>query len=630
MAVRWAIASGAFSSTATWNDGGTLGIPTTGDDVWTNGFTVTMDVNATVNSLNNNARARDIATPLMTANNVPSPFVAASSSQSGPQSPFLAFNRNRSTSDYWNSAAVAAWLSIDFGLGNSAIIDGYTIYGYSTQAFNPRNWTFEGSQDNSTWFILHTVTGATAIAASGTYSVASIGNPTAYRYYRVNITANGGNPSDVIVELELYQLGTVALAAGGSFNFNTSGVSVICTSTSASLSAGATNLIQVTATAGSVGLRLGSDVNAGTSAFVIIRHSGNCDFNLSGNTFIGGTTSDNTICISKTSSGNINITGNLTGGATGFVGCQALRSTAGNTVVIGNIQTLTSSPAINQSAGNLTVTGNVVGGALNGFGVTLSGPASQFTINGNVTGGSGSGAHGINFGGTLGTVNGNVTGGGGSDARGVNATVGGVNITGNVIGGTGVGIAIAANSSILGNVFGGGQAGVGASANAALTITITGDVYSSSLSPGVTLTQAATQVVNLTGNMYNTLGRMAIWCPNIFISNSATTLWRMDLGGGLTRTLYSADSFPNLPPTSDVRNLVQYGPASGLTGTMVVASPSDIRRNVLTDNTVGTADITAQDILNFINTSSDPLAVRMRTMLTDNSAGQLISEYNFV
>jgi hypothetical protein len=130
--------------------------------------------------------------------------------------------------------------------------------------------------------------------------------------------------------------------------------------------------------------------------------------------------------------------------------------------------------------------------------------------------------------------------------------------------------------------------------------------------------------------MYNSLGRNAIFCQNIFISNSATTLWRMDIGGGLTRTLYSVDSFPNLPSTSDVRRLVSYGPASGLTGTMWVASPSDTRIGVLTDNTVGTADITATDILNFINTSSDPLAVRMRTMLTDNSAGQLISEYNFV
>ena len=57
MAVRWAIASGAFSSTATWNDGGTLGIPTTGDNVFTNSFTVNMDVNATVISLNNVAKS---------------------------------------------------------------------------------------------------------------------------------------------------------------------------------------------------------------------------------------------------------------------------------------------------------------------------------------------------------------------------------------------------------------------------------------------------------------------------------------------------------------------------------------------------------------------------------------------
>jgi hypothetical protein len=48
MAVRYAVATGNWSNTATW-DGGTL--PTVGDDVHANGFTVTIDQNITVNKI---------------------------------------------------------------------------------------------------------------------------------------------------------------------------------------------------------------------------------------------------------------------------------------------------------------------------------------------------------------------------------------------------------------------------------------------------------------------------------------------------------------------------------------------------------------------------------------------------
>lgn len=52
MAIRWAVATGNWSSTATWN-GGTL--PTSADDVYANNFTVTIDQNITVISLNTTA-----------------------------------------------------------------------------------------------------------------------------------------------------------------------------------------------------------------------------------------------------------------------------------------------------------------------------------------------------------------------------------------------------------------------------------------------------------------------------------------------------------------------------------------------------------------------------------------------
>lgn len=53
MADRWAVATGNWSSTATWN-GGTL--PTAADDVYADGFTVTIDQNVTVLSIRTTQR----------------------------------------------------------------------------------------------------------------------------------------------------------------------------------------------------------------------------------------------------------------------------------------------------------------------------------------------------------------------------------------------------------------------------------------------------------------------------------------------------------------------------------------------------------------------------------------------
>jgi hypothetical protein len=618
---------------STWNDSGTLGLPTSADDVFTNGFTVNMVANATYISMNNSARARTIATPLMTANNAPSPFVAAASSVATiGQEPFQAFNRNTTSTNFWSAAAgvTAAWLSMDFGSGNSVVIDAYTVFGGDQQQFNPRNWTLESSNDNINWTVRHTVTLPAAIAGNSSYSSGSIGNITGARYYRINVTLIGGGDRVRIAELELYQPGTAALASGGSFNFNTAGVTVTCTSTSASLSAGATNLIQVTATTGTVTLNLGSSVTGlGTGGTQIFNHTGACNFNLSGVNFTGGVTTG-AFCINKSSTGVITITGNLFGGFAGS-NALALSSSNGNTVVNGNVIGTGNGIGISQTAGNVTVTGNVVGGTNSSVhGINLTGAASQFTINGNVTGGSGTTAHGINFGGTLGTVNGNVTGGGGSEAHGVATSTGGVNVTGNVIGNIGNGLRIGASSTVVGNVFAGGSTpGItNGLSNNSLTVTVTGDVYASTTQNGIVLTGTGTQVVNLTGNMYNTLGRMAIWCPNIFISNTATTLWRMDTGGGNYKFLYSADSTPNLPAQTDVRFGTTFGPALSLTGTMVTVSAANTRKDVPTDNTVGTGELTSADIISGINASSDPLAVRLKNTLTDVTAGNIISQYN--
>ena len=582
MPTRWAIQNGDNNALSTWNDSGTLGLPTSADDVFTNGFTVNMVANATYISMNNTARARDIATPAMTANNAPSPFVAAASNiAGGSNDAFRAFDRNTGTNWATASGTTTGWLSMDFG--NSIIIDAYTITGTGTQTFNPRNWTFEGSTNNTTWTTLHTVTLPSAIAASSSYSSGSISNPTAYRYYRVNITLNGTGAQVGIAELELYQPGTAALAAGGSFNFNTAGVTVSATS----ISQGATNMMTVTHVSGDVTINVSSNITV-PGGLTTVSYTGSGNLILTCPNMIGiANAASNTAIINKTSAGQVTINGNLIQPfLSNTTAAQYLFiSNNGNTVINGNVlgnssPTTSGNPVyvVNQTAGNLTINGNVI-------------PVGRTTLSTSFAS--------IFFSGTTLTLNGNTQGGDGLAI----ISSGTVNVTGNLVGGN----SVYASSNI--------------------TINITGDVYAGTLFSAINCSAFTSSVVNLTGNMYNTLGRMAIWCPNVFISNTATTLWRMDTGGGNYKFLYSADTTPNLPPITDVRFGTTFGPALSLTGTMVVLANSDVRKDVPNDNSVGTAELTSADIISGINASSDPLAVRLKNALTDVTAGNIISQY---
>ena len=92
----------------------------------------------------------------------------------------------------------------DFGAGNEKIVLCYRIYSNgSSVSYNPEDWTFEGSNDGSNWDVLDTKTGKSADLGGHVWSEFPITNSTAYRYYRLNITANGGGTYLVIQEIEM-------------------------------------------------------------------------------------------------------------------------------------------------------------------------------------------------------------------------------------------------------------------------------------------------------------------------------------------------------------------------------------------------------------------------------------------
>ena len=175
--------------------------------------------------------------------------------------------------------------------------------------------------------------------------------------------------------LSLRTTAAAPIVAGGSFVFNTAGVTGTVTSSSP-LVPGATNMVQVTATTGTVAISLGGNVTPRVASLdVLINYSGSCNLNLSGTNFNGLISGgvNSTTCISKTSSGTITITGNVNGGnaavgGSGQGAARAFSSSAGNTIVIGNVTgggtnpDAVNSTGINQSSGTLTITGNVTGG----------------------------------------------------------------------------------------------------------------------------------------------------------------------------------------------------------------------------------------------------------------------------
>jgi hypothetical protein len=605
MPVRWATKNGNWSDLTVWNDSGSLGFPTASDDIFTNTFTVNVDQSFNAITLNNSARARTIATPQMTSNNTPSPVVVSSTNIFSGQ-PWNMFDRNLAGTVFNSGTQGANVIKVDFGLGNTPVIDGYSIYP-GTNGRGPNTWTFQGSNDDSTWTTLNSVTGQ---GGSTFYSIASVGNTTGYRYYRLSITLSNGSAGGEIFEIELYERFTAALAAGGSFNFNSGSISGSVTSASP-LSAGATNLITVTATTGSVALTLGGAVvNPNIASTTLISHTGNCDFRLSGTTFTGGT--GNTIgtarCIVKSSLGTIIITGSLNGGlvGNGFNNNDCLVSTAGNTVVLGNVNGGIGSIAgggvcrgINQSAGNLTVIGNIT---------SISPVASQ--------------QQAITFTGTSLSVNGNVIGGAVSEAINTTAPI---TVIGNVSGSATNGITTTAPVIVSGSVIATGAAAA-ISSTSAIFINVSGSVIASATANGISSTNASA-VVNLAGNIVNVNGKQAIYCQNLFLDNTATTQARFFTFGGSDRTLYSADTFPNLPSTANVRFGTTYGPGSGNTGTLRMASPQDVRSGVLTDNTTGSAILSMESLSNEIQTSSDPFAQRLKNLTTVDIIGNLLTAF---
>jgi hypothetical protein len=106
-------------------------------------------------------------------------------------------------SKWYGYNAPTGWLQYDFGTGNAQVVKRYTINCADVATRDPKNWNFLGSQDGSTWTTLDSQ-GNQSFGVRMQIKTYSIGNTTAYRFYRLDVTANNGATGLAISELGLW------------------------------------------------------------------------------------------------------------------------------------------------------------------------------------------------------------------------------------------------------------------------------------------------------------------------------------------------------------------------------------------------------------------------------------------
>lgn len=624
MAVRYAVTGGTWSSTSTWNDGATLGIPTVGDNVYTNAFTVLVDTGFTVNSLNNVAKSvGSKATPNMTSNGAPSGQVISSNNSINA---FRAFDGQNSFTSGWQGGAATGWVGY---ISNSPfIVTRYILQQFDIQTYGggnangPTSWNLEGSNDNITWNILHTA--SFLLITNQTYQSPLFSNTTSYSIYRINVLTSNGGTNVAIGEINLY-VGDNAITttAGGSFNFNTDNVTATLTSSNGFNNAGST-IINVTATGGTVELDTSSTAIY-SNGFTILTHTDSCNFILRGVNF--GHDGSSTIGISKSSSGKFTFFGSLVGGGTGSAGARTRQivATNGDVDIIGTIFNSFGrggGSGLNfQGTGNLSITGSVIcNNATYSSNPSINSTSTGIiTVSGDVISNTANNAISTS---SRCIVNGNISG---NTAASI-STSNNLTVNGQVNGFLGIGVSTSGPITIVnGSVLGGTNVGI--SSTSANRIEVTGDVTASATANAISMTNTNGQVF-LNGNMFNNAGKMAIYAPRIWLDRTGTTQARFFTFGGVDRTLYSEDTFPNLPPTSSVTLNTLYGPQNSLTGTMIVPSSSDTASGVNVGNTVGTALFSTQTLLDEIKNSNDPIALRLENCLTPEILGNILEAFN--
>lgn len=163
-----------------------------------------------VGDLQNGTPASAELIPTMTANTVPS-GTASSKGNYGAFYPWKAMDKVIDEPSFWltTSSNLPSWLR--YQLPTAKTVTSYTIMASIdppnvSAERSPKDWTFEGSNDGSSWDVLDTVTGETTWGFQELRSY-DVDSPTSYLYYQINVSANNGAAASYVNIAELQLLG---------------------------------------------------------------------------------------------------------------------------------------------------------------------------------------------------------------------------------------------------------------------------------------------------------------------------------------------------------------------------------------------------------------------------------------
>ena len=188
MAIRFAIQAGNWSDPLTWDDG--LTIPQLGDEVYLNGYAITVNQNVNVGRIVNAQNLQGVPydpIPNMTTNTDPVGTGTVFANTNAVQA-WRVFQKgiNADLSVHYSSESTAVPIQIGYQFNVGKTIKRYSWYTNQSANDRPKSWTFEGSNDGISWTILETIINYTNV---GTYFSPVLGNTTSYTYYRLNISA---------------------------------------------------------------------------------------------------------------------------------------------------------------------------------------------------------------------------------------------------------------------------------------------------------------------------------------------------------------------------------------------------------------------------------------------------------
>lgn len=161
----------------------------------------------------------DFAPHDLTSETSHSPVVIANSAHEGSSAGWRAFDSAAGNGYFIGNTGGVAYISIDLGSGNSRTLKSYSVVGQAhtgESARAPKTWTMQGSNNGTTWTTIDTVASETAwtLLEERTYTCDDVS--TAYRYFKINVTANNGSATNTVIgEMKLFGADTPASFGNG-------------------------------------------------------------------------------------------------------------------------------------------------------------------------------------------------------------------------------------------------------------------------------------------------------------------------------------------------------------------------------------------------------------------------------